>query len=685
MPALMPHSMADDEEISDNVGNNPEDRQEPAQSLGHHTNLAISPSLTRHLDRSTHEKRLQDSLVEEVRRLRIIEKEYELLRASKASFPDRVHPEMQRQGTPDKPLDTAGSASIIPDNAAPPGSPFSSGFDSSHPDDDPPPENEGLYKMRTETPVPQLKSLLLRDFKRSSVHWKPLKIRKRFAIDILVGEPVASFQEGAWQFVNDSAIKRPAWALVTPSLQNKAMTPGQAPLPERIRINSKAVADFLEHVLDDTDSLQPQECVMIRPYKALVCFEKELQMKFSELFSCFIEATTDHRYSSDPDEVMDTETVENGLDTTSNEQHAASAQAPVEPVSGQTTSTESDEEQRRKRILCNQYREIKCLMDFVGQIKQKIAYIESPHCQTISFADVWYMFKPGDEIVRQSSPQVYRIFKVAGQTHKIIERESLPTRLSDFERGGSIKLLCAYISFDGEKLGPVTKTIYIHQWDGERPVVSLPAFPLRYIVDRPPGGTDADVENAFQASRNRFIARGKTYLNVSTAAFKHVYHSAGLTLEKDEVDGHVVVDFSEAFANGNLLASQARPPELQNMALFIEQDAIVTSSGFRNERIDELCVCDRCEVDFILYDEFAEQKRSREYVAGTMSGGSAEQLPLAIYPRSARSLRSSAAAVSDDDLLIMDFKAPGFVLRSRKWGESKIPCSTHPLDIISVH
>lgn len=313
-------------------------------------------------------------------------------------------------------------------------------------------------------------------------------------------------------------------------------------------------------------------------------------------------------------------------------------------------------------------------MDFMGQIRQKIAYIESPQCQNISFVDVWYMFKPGDEIVRQSRTQVYRVVSVTGHTHKVITHQRKLGLPEDVERVG-IELLCTYISFDGEKLGPIFETIKIRPWDGDRPVASLPAFPLRYMANGLRDGNDADVGNAAQAVRDRLVARGKSYLNVATAAFKQMHYS-GLTVEKDDVDSPVVVDFNEAFTKEAMPTAQR---SILTNLLVMGQESVLgpKSTGL-------VCLCEFCKPDRVFDEDFAENKRTQEYLAGLMPGDSVEEPPLAICPRNPHSLENSAAAVSDSDLLIMDFKVPGFILRSRKWGRSKIPCLTNPFDIISL-
>jgi hypothetical protein len=88
------------------------------------------------------------------------------------------------------------------------------------------------------------------------------------------------------------------------------------------------------------------------------------------------------------------------------------------------------------------------------------------------------------------------------------------------------------VDFDGEKLGPVSKTFTIPRFDGERAIGLLPLYPLRHARKK-------DI-------RSTLIERGKMLLDV--AGVKPMYYTGFALDSKDEVDSQVVVDFTEALA-----------------------------------------------------------------------------------------------------------------------------------------
>lgn len=669
--APMPHLLADVEKIFDGI--KVPHKWHPTENLGYYTDLAIN-SLTRHLDRLQYEKKQLETLENEMRRLRAIETQYESIRAYKAQDPDRVYVgqpsnlKTKRQDIQERRLDPIEN----------PHSPGSYSIASSISDLPPSPlgDKEEIAGPPSQEVVPRSNSLEWADFK-AAVDMN--RIRTPFAIDVLKGEPVVSFEEeqNFWWLVNKSTKGRGTKPSVMPALQRPAMSPGQAPLPERIRINSDAILVFL-YIVFSTDAplLLNEPLVMIRPYKALVCSEREIR----ERFSTYCEEDSNYKDEVDQEDTkkLNIEAVDGGLHSASDKQQAPTAmaahlaQAADESASESWISSSKNRGQTQDLKVGNP--ELKCLMDFMEQIRQKLAYIESPQCQTIFFADFWYMFKPGDEIVEQSRTQAFRIIKISGGGHRVTPPWRTFETLDSSPDDDCIVLHCIYISFDGKKIGPVNRVFRIQRWDGDKDVVSLPVFPLRYMVDKSREETRTTAEEAIKAVRDRLIARGKMYLDVTTRDFKHMHYS-GLTMGGDDVDSHVVIDFNQAF----VLKRFTDRPRLENL-ISIGQSLDQAVPGSKKKPCEAEC----CRLDLIFEDEFVEQKRSREYLAGLMPQDSDKEPPLAIYPRDSHSLKYSVATIPDGDLVIMDFRAPGFVLRSRKWGKSR-NFITYPFDIVSVH
>lgn len=667
--AAMPHLLGDVEKIFDRVNFPTGWHEPPGQSVGYYTDLAIM-SLTRHLERLKKEKDQLVAMETEVRRLRSIETRYNLRRTAVGAL--NVMPKAQgtvihtEPNTAADPTTTAVQNQMTGNNKSSDGPLLSSAVPNAAPDED----------VRC---VPQLNRLEWTAFREViTLDHRP------FAIDVLDGEPAISFQDEQqfwWLPGSSTGPGRETKQRTVPTPQKQSMLPGQAPLPERIRINSKAITEFLNSVFwKDPGWKRPTGeddefpgWVMIRPYKALICFEKEIRLRYSENF--------DHDNATDSSDKIGAVqprgiAVEDEDHPTSGEQspHTMIANDSAKDDRSTFAAEPAVDQVQKSESTCSissldswsdhEHMDVKCLMEFMNELKQKTSWIESPQCQNITFDDLWFMFKPGDEVVDQGRNQVYRIMEVTGAVHKVTP----PWRaFEDFDGPGAqsqkayIKLRCAYIDFDGEQLGPTSVSFTIRRWDGSKAVTSLGVFPLHCLARRSQESTKADFESRVQAIRNRFIERGRTYVDVTANAFKHMHYS-GLTLDGDEVDSHVVVDFNEAF-----LSSVVRRSKLENL--------ITLGQSLGTATIDQksLCKADCCKNEAVCEEEFAELKRSREDFAGLIPEDTRREPSLAIYPRESRPLRSAIGTIPDSDLVIMSYTAPGFILRNRKWGEFFFP------------
>ncbi|KAK3938867.1 hypothetical protein QBC46DRAFT_316985 [Diplogelasinospora grovesii] len=368
---------------------------------------------------------------------------------------------------------------------------------------EPEPEPAPEPKAVKEPPAPvyakaELNYVGWEDFRQCSTSF--LDSGDAFAIDVLEGEPIGG---------NPGS---------TPHV------PGQKPLPERIRINSKHIVKLLsridsENIMSSTYSLA-QSLVMIRPYKALDYFDDPIRQKLQEL-----EAKFGGRITSTPSD-------------------AAEAPASAEPPKDKK---DAKEERNEFTYSITAYQHLKCLVQFMDtQIREKIAYLRSDRCKTVAFTEIWYLFRPGDEVIEQTLRQAYRVISVSSPNHQVVppwrtnwsEKEKLQEEMP-------VVLQCVYIDFDGKQLGPVLRKVRFPRYDGEREVTSLEIFPLRFAGKKDAGKpekTDAPGETF----RDRLIARGKMFVDMTS--FKHM-HYGGLTLDtRDEVDSNVVVDFEEAFS-----------------------------------------------------------------------------------------------------------------------------------------
>ncbi|RDL40429.1 uncharacterized protein BP5553_00408 [Venustampulla echinocandica] len=523
------------------------------------------------------------------------------------------------------------------------------------------------------------------------VEWAVFKRLRRveekdsYAINILVGEPTIDYktfkQYGTW-YGKISGQAEKAQEHKVPVKQE--LITGKAPLPERIRIHSTQILDILAQIhgseISSFRSKQLEPLVFIRPFKALFYYYpllrewcQKLEMKFDlQNGTCAGDRPEAKTGSS---EFTHSSTNE----IRGNDVHNEESKEPVtfEPHPGTETKNGGedgegpdgeDPDDEATSIVALEH--LQCLLKFIdSDISRKVDYLNSAACQKITFSDIWYLFKPGDEVIGSDGKQAYRIISVVSSGHKVI-----PPWRNYFDQSSAkseetpITIKCVYVDFDGKQLGPVSKPFNIKRFEGERAVTSLEVYPLRFHPARTvePSSGNRDQSVAPDCSlRQRLIDRGRKFLEV--AGVKHMYYT-GLTLEtKDEVESQVVVDFETAFA---VVEEHGREPWKPNLETII---------GAPDEVEDiESCDAECCLRENIHDDSYVEEKRNEEYM-GSLLPKTRDELPsVVIFPRLLRDTKRPQNALSDEDLAIMSYRVFGFVLRSRKWAKLDL---THLTDV----
>lgn len=327
--------------------------------------------------------------------------------------------------------------------------------------------------------------------------------------------------------------------------------------------------------------------------------------------------------------------------------------------------------------------DVRCLLEFIdNDVKQKKQFVQSTRCQSVSFGDIWFLFNPGELVIAQDNSQAYKIVKVTVMRHKIQPpmkgdlsywRDDTKGRFED----NPVRVHCVHIDFDGTWIGPVSQTFSISRFEGEKHVVSLPVYPLRFSRKPEVHAT--------------LVERGKQFVKV--AAMKYMHYS-GLTLDgRDDIDSQVVVDFEEALTRN----PEERPEiesvidkdfEKQSAADEADHDSASPSSSgtestFSSRRstrrrktikirqrtsdASKSCVEECCAQEVCHYDDYVETRRMQECLAAHMDSAAPGIPSLAIHPRRFRDI-TDKESLSEDELLIMSRRVFGFVLRSRKWG-----------------
>lgn len=499
-----------------------------------------------------------------------------------------------------------------------------------------------------------------------------------YVIDILTEEPDVAFTEN--MNVDDPLFRRMMtigrYSAQVPKVDSaaargenkpsvpKQFAPGQGPLPERIRINSESIISILSKIIGGP-ALRPDEpLVIVRPFKALVQHEDELRAWAKKLSQKYPDEISDP--NSEQQESME-QILPQDCTTASGDPNDSGRPTTIVPVEEEVADKDVRKDQNPGENLKAENKDastpgdiaqgeietdptdsrvalehLRRLLEFIDkEINAKVQHIENSRSQKVYFSDIWYLFKPGDEVIEQAGRQAYRVINVQSVGHMV-----LPAWASWGDRVNirskekmTLTLTCVSIDFDGVSLGPVQEIFTISRFDGQRPITSLPVYPLRFY--------------AREDARDRLIARGKMFPDL--VSIKHASYS-GLTLDnRDDVDGQVVIDFEEA-----VVVKREWKPYIENFVGLTAED--------RNSK--ESCTAECCSSEVVLDDFYVERNRHDDFVASLIPQRRDHLPSLVIFPRPISEIKNSENRITDGEFLIMSHRVFGFVLHSRKWGES---------------
>ncbi|TQN71968.1 hypothetical protein CSHISOI_03558 [Colletotrichum shisoi] len=182
---------------------------------------------------------------------------------------------------------------------------------------------------------------------------------------------------------------------------------------------------------------------------------------------------------------------------------------------------------------------LRCFIDmsekFLGSLIRLQSNITERTMEKISFANLWFLYQPGDVIFGQEPTgskkyNAYKIFCVTGGRPCL--RCQSHAQTSDHKQHGpsynDLKLHCYSWSYDGSRLMPLEATKSISLFDGEKSIQDLPYFPKKLCKSNDPVVTE-------------LVARGNTF---QRCLYGHGTYN-GTTLGKDprHINEDVFVDF----------------------------------------------------------------------------------------------------------------------------------------------
>ena len=290
----------------------------------------------------------------------------------------------------------------------------------------------------------------------------------------------------------------------------------------------------------------------------------------------------------------------------------------------------------------------------------------------IAFEDLHHLFAAGDIILAldpiYKRTDAYRVLGVQGgrklldqatldEDHDRTAPENLEKALQNLlhaqMRYSSFIIDCCYYAFNGKHFGASSDYVHIPKYDGLEVITSLPVFPAKFRSD---GGD----------WRSECISRGEKYAQICSLNKAVHKQYLGLTLDDfpEEVDSRVIVDFHI----GSYSKSSQRPNKKNDFVLDFNlgigdlsephygelEEPLAAATVKSSCSMDSCTVCDqRRPVAPIFNDWLLGKQQTKAFV---------EKSPLITKEK------LSDKDLGPEELLLLPYVLPGFVLRSRKWG-----------------
>lgn len=260
--------------------------------------------------------------------------------------------------------------------------------------------------------------------------------------------------------------------------------------PHRVAITGHDLHRALEKIINCPLSLINN--VWVWPFKYFIVYETEIRKCLENEEAKFNGSAAPQQNGSNVLSAIENNISENGSNIDRREDITKLPE-------GQSTDDKSVETRLRDQL--------RCLVAFMDHdmketfsIKRKIA---DGTLQNIAFEHLWQLYSPGDLIFsseQNTERRAYRVLHVTGG-RTILDTDDQPPAENQFsssrpvrswERHGdqaiayahskntSFVIDCFYIDFDGQNFGPVPRRFVIPEFEGERPINTLHAFPAKF-------------------------------------------------------------------------------------------------------------------------------------------------------------------------------------------------------------
>ncbi|GLA48911.1 hypothetical protein AnigIFM63604_004497 [Aspergillus niger] len=387
-------------------------------------------------------------------------------------------------------------------------------------------------------------------------------------------------------------------------------------LPPRVRIVNELLIEAMGKIVGtydlNHDHVAPFRCIV--PYHE--AFRSLLQQKEHE-FSRL--ATT---YPDDPAVRRTHSWLPESLAYCVSRQ-LSSVQPPDAPITD-GTHPEGRGDVRLARILLDGLRALIYFLDSdLGSLVKAHHQITQGSLERIPFAYLWYLYHPGQVIVtKRPKYQAYCVLQVCGGRRPVGRTAK---EAASVKKVSNLVIDCFYLDFDGKQIRALPKTIFIRPYDGQLPITTLGAYPLKYET---------------HDLGEMLIKRGRKFIDLVRVSHRRY---KGLNLREsdfnkyEEIDSDVIIDFELALRSNEVATS---PPEYGGGVILEPTEEDYNETHSEDCYFENKDLLNKLRSDFIHHTSLLENQ--------------------------------DVEALSDESLMLLPPRVYGYVLLSRAW---------HPLDI----
>lgn len=320
-------------------------------------------------------------------------------------------------------------------------------------------------------------------------------------------------------------------------------------------------------------------------------------------------------------------------------------------------------------FLLESWRTMIAVMDSDLRPKMELSSkIRNQTLKEIAYEDLGYLFKPGDVVLASQDQrlQALAVLATTGGRRLLDPRvrqtngEDEPESFFHTSAGHSPFVVdCFSYDFDGTNFGAILRSITIPKYEGKTPINLLAVYP-ESLSGRP----EVDVKTSLAERGRKFVQLCST----STVAHR-TYTGRTLDDPPEEVDSQVIIDCHMAA----IVPSEQRPDSAQwmprlGMTQPTDPDEREIVEIHANCYRQDCGICNNPRTNYIFNHQRFARQQSKDYITSQ---------EIVNRPFGVGELR-------EHHFLLFPYRVFGFVLRSRKWGES-LPTQTthHPLTQIS--